>query len=108
MSDEIIKPSNTSGNSLVLAKSYIGNKTRSKFNGSCLKQDKITFTHGKTVNIYIVYELSFPNCRYDDYPVLESSLLENSPVLQNSGAVKLVKNAYIDKYKYSAYSIGFD
>ena len=28
-----------------------------KFNGNCLKQDKITFNHGKTVNIYIVYDL---------------------------------------------------
>ena len=34
--------------------------------------------------------------------------MENSPVLQNSGATKLVKNTYIDKYKYSGYGIGFD
>ena len=25
--------------------SYSGTKTRVKFNGSCLKQDKITYTH---------------------------------------------------------------
>ena len=31
-------------------------KIRVKFNGSCLKQDKVTYTHGKLVNIYIVYE----------------------------------------------------
>ena len=37
--------------------------------------------------------------RYDDYPTLENSLL---------GTVKLVKNAEIDKYKYSGYGIGFD
>ena len=24
-----------------------------KFNGSCLKQDKVTFNHGKIVNMYI-------------------------------------------------------
>ena len=42
MSDEIIKPSNTSDNSLALALSYIGNKTRVKFDGSCLKQDAFT------------------------------------------------------------------
>ena len=48
-SDEIIKPATTSD--------HIGNKTRDKFAGSCLKQDKITFTHGKKVNIYIVYEI---------------------------------------------------
>ena len=27
------------------------------FNGSCLKQDKLTFNRGKIVNIYIVYDL---------------------------------------------------
>ena len=37
---------------------YIGNKIRVKFTGSCLKQsNKLTYTHGKVVNIYIVYEL---------------------------------------------------
>ena len=39
------------------------------------------------------------DCRYDDYPTLENSLF---------GAVKFVKNADIDKYKYSGYGIGFD
>ena len=78
--------------------SHIGINARVKFDGGCLKQDKITFTHGKTVNIYIVYEC-FSTRGYDNYPVLEKSLL---------GAVKLVKNADIDKYKYSEYGIGFD
>ena len=45
-------------NSLAAALSYIGNKTRVKFDGICLKQDKITFTHWKTVNIYFVYEIN--------------------------------------------------
>ena len=49
MSDEIIKPPTTSDNSLAPTLSYIGNKTRIKFAGGCLKQDKITFIHGKTV-----------------------------------------------------------
>ena len=35
---------------------YYGTKTRLEFRGSCLKQDKSTFNHGKIVNIYIVYE----------------------------------------------------
>ena len=34
---------------------FYGTKARVKFIGSCLKQDKITYTHGKTVNIYIIY-----------------------------------------------------
>ena len=42
-----------------------------KFNGSCLKQDKVTFNNGKTVSIYIVNSLksnlnnfdpTFKNC----------------------------------------------
>ena len=36
---------------------YYGTKTRVEFNGSCLKQDSVTFDHGKIVNIYIVYEI---------------------------------------------------
>ena len=34
----------------------------------------------------------------------------NYPVLENSlfGAIRLTKNADIDKYKYSGYGIGFD
>ena len=35
-----------------------GTKTKVEFNGSCLKQDKITYDHGKVVNIYIVYEIN--------------------------------------------------
>ena len=45
-------------NSLAPVLSYIGNKTRVKFDGICLKQDKIIFTHWKTVNIYFVYEIN--------------------------------------------------
>ena len=35
----------------------------------------------------------------DNYPSLATALF---------GAVKLTKTAYIDKYKYSGYGIGFD
>ena len=36
---------------------YVGSKIRVKFGGSCLKQsNKLTYTHIKVVNIYIVYE----------------------------------------------------
>ena len=34
---------------------YYGTKITVKFNGICLKQDKIAYTHGKIVNIYIAY-----------------------------------------------------
>ena len=39
------------------------------------------------------------DCGYDDYPTLENPLF---------GAIKLVKNADIGRYKYSGYGIGFD
>ena len=77
--------------------SYFHTKTRAEFRGSCLKQDKIKFNHGKIVNIYIVYELNKLYSR-------------TTPTLVNClfGAVSITKNADIDKYKYSGYRIGFD
>ena len=65
-----------------------------KFTGSCLKQTKISYNHGKLVNIYTVYELGAPS----------SHILKNCIF----GAVTLTKNADIDKYGYSGYGIGFD
>ena len=55
---KLFKPSTTSNNSLAPKLSYFGTKTRVRFNGSCLKQNKITYTHGTIVNTYTVYELS--------------------------------------------------
>ena len=77
--------------------SYFINKIKVKFNGNCLKQDKITYTHGTIVNIYIVYKIISNINNFDVN--LENCLF---------GAVKLTKNADIDKYKYSGYGIGFD
>ena len=57
--------------------SYYGTKTRVEFNGSCLKQDKVTFNHGKIVNIYIFYEIS-KNINISNYPTLENSLFGGS------------------------------
>ena len=36
-------------------------------------QDKITYDHGKVVNIYIVYEIS-KNINISDYPTLKNCL----------------------------------
>ena len=44
---------------------YSGKKMYVKFHGSCLKQDKITFNHAKTLNIYIVYVLK-STLNYDE------------------------------------------
>ena len=78
--------------------SYYGTKTRVKFTGSCLKQPKISYTHGAIVNIYIVYKLSAVGSN------------DNDPALKNClfGAVTLTKNADINKYEYSGYRIGFN
>ena len=82
--------------SIIPSLSYYGNKTRVELRGSCLKQDKVTFNHGKVVNIYIVYEL-------------DKTFMKTSPTLVNClfEAVSLTKNANIDKYRYSKYEIGF-
>ena len=77
---------------------YYGTKTRVEFNGSCLKQDKVTFNHRKVVNIYIVYEIS-KSINISNYPTLKNCLF---------GAVSLTENANIDRYKYSGYGIEFD
>ena len=56
--DESTKPPPTYDNNLSPLIHFIGNKTRLKFNGSCLKQNKVTYTHRTIENIYIVYETS--------------------------------------------------
>ena len=50
--------------------SYIGRKTRIKLDRVCVKQDKITSNHGKTVNIYIVYEINLWNYVGNSDPTL--------------------------------------
>ena len=88
MSDERLN-SNTAPNYKITPElSYYGTKIRVEFNGSCLKQDKVTYSHGKIINIYIVYEIS-KNYNISTYPTLENCLF---------GAVSLTKNADIDKY----------
>ena len=57
LSNEIIKPPTTPNNNLYPNLYYQGTKTIVSFPGAYLKQDKVTFNHGKIVNIYIVYKL---------------------------------------------------
>ena len=76
---------------------YTTNKIRVKFDGGRLKLDQGTLVHGGIVNIYIVYEI-IDNFNVSSYPTLENCLY---------GAVKLTKNADIDKYGYSGYGIWF-
>ena len=62
------------------------------------KQDKISFDHGKVVNIYIVYEIN-KNFNISSYPTLGNCLF---------GTLKLTKHPDINQYKYSVCGIGFD
>ena len=88
LSNESFKAISTSDNSL---------KPTLKFTGDCLKQTKITYTHEKVVNNYIVYELGASSSNNSD-PKIKNCLF---------GAVTLTKNADIDKYGHSAYGGSF-
>ena len=98
LSDERLDSITASNYKITPELSFYGTKTRVEFNGSCLKQDKVTHNYGKIVNIYIVYEMS-KNYNISSYPTLKNCLF---------GAVSLTKSADIDRYKYSGYGIGFD
>ena len=37
---------------------YLGTNIRERFSKICLKQHKITYTHGKILSIYIAYEIN--------------------------------------------------
>ena len=98
LSDESIKPPPISDKSLTPLINHYSYNIRVKFNGSILRQTKVSYTHEKTVNIYILYELAGSTSHTDD-PTLKNCLF---------GAVTLTKNANIDKYRYSGYGNGFD
>ena len=90
LSDDSIKPPTTPNKVLNHLLDYVGSKIRVKFRGDCLKQENITFNHGKIVNIYIVYEIE------------RSVNINSDPALENClfGAVKLTKHIDVDLYKY--------
>ena len=58
LSTESITPPSAPNNFLNSSLNYLGTKIRVKFSGSCLKQDKITCTYGKKLNIYNFYEIN--------------------------------------------------
>ena len=92
ISNEVIKSHNNPG--ALKRNMYL------KLNGSCLKTVKkltYVFKGPMTFNAYSVYSLS-SNLNNFDFE-LEKSLI---------GAIRLVKCADVDKYKYLGYAIGFD
>ena len=76
---------------------YVGTKARVEFKGDYLKQDKISFDHGKVVNIQIVFEIN-KNVNLSSYSALGNCLF---------GAVNLTKHIDIDQYEYFGHSIGY-
>ena len=93
MSDGCIKYPTTSNKMINPSLDFVGTKGRVKFNGDCLKQEKITFNHGKIVNTYIVYEIE-RSVNISSYATLENCLF---------GPINLAKHVDIDLYKYSGY-----
>ena len=67
LSDESIKTAATSDNSLFPSLNHIGFRTRIKFDGQCLKQDKVTFDQKPVVNI--------PYCLLDKFMTILSRVL---------------------------------
>ena len=98
MCHENIKSLTAPNNSHSPTLNYINAKIRVKFDGSCLKQDKLTYTHKAVVNIYIMYEINLWQFKRNADFTLGNSLF---------GAAKLTKNLDFDIYKYSGYGIGF-
>ena len=72
-SDEWINSLTASNYSIIPESSYYASKIRIKINGSCLKQDKATYSHETIVNIYIAYEIS-KNYDISSYTKLENCL----------------------------------
>ena len=94
MSNEKTRCTTTSSYNQALNLAYDNVRIKLKFVGSLLKQDNITYNHGPTVHIYIVYRLR---------PSITSDItLENCLF----GAVKLTKVLKINTY--SGYGIAFD
>ena len=67
--------------------------------GSCLKQEKVTFTHKKVSNIYIAYEINLQLFIHGRNFALENSLF---------GTSGTTAKADLDKCKYSGSGIEFD
>ena len=97
MSDENINCATASNYSITSGLSSYDNKIKVKFNGSCSKPEKITYTHG-TIEILTLFMIS-KIFNIISYPTLENCLF---------GAVSLTENVDIDEYKYFEYGDGFD
>ena len=73
LSNESIRPPTTPNKIRNLSLHFVGTKTRVRLSGDCLKQEKITFNHGKIVNIHIIFEVE-KSVNISSYPTLENCL----------------------------------
>ena len=86
MSGESIKPPAASNNSLTPVLNHTNTKLKVILDRSCLKQEKLAFTHKNMVSIYIVFKINlWSNIQGVDF-ALEYSLF---------GALKLTKKGII-------------
>ena len=88
----------SSSNDQVPILEYGGAGIRLKFKGDLLRQSKVKYNHGKIINIYIIYEISFTFTSQSSF-TWKNSLFDT---------VKITKNADISKYKHSGHGIGFE
>ena len=86
LSDEKIISTTTSTDKSATKSIYDNARIKVRFNGDLLRQNQVTYNHGPVINIYIVYERT-PDTKTSNI-TLENCLI---------GAVKLIKNADVDK-----------
>ena len=99
LSNEKIKSPITANHSFSPKLRWMHNsRTRIEFKGSCIKQDKITFTQRNIVNLFIFCEIDVSSRELNVAFTLKDCLF---------GAVELTTNPKSDKYSYSGYGIGF-
>ena len=88
MSDKSIKPPTTSNNSLSVPLNHNRDTIWVTFVGSCLREDKFTYTNQTVVKIYIVYKINL-------WALQQSADFRlGNPLF---GAVKPTKNAGFNK-----------
>ena len=97
--NSIIKRPTTADHSLNPELSCTNDKIKVTFTDGCLKQEIITYSHGKIVYLYIVYELKLsPYLQNNDFAIKKCLFR----------AFQITKNADCHKYSYSEYDIGLD
>ena len=97
MSDEKVISTTTATDKSPTKTIYDNTRIKVRLNGDLLRQNQVTYNHGPAVNSYIVYETT-------------ADTKTSNIALENClfGAIKLIKNSDVDKWKYSGCGFGFD